>query len=43
MSLVPKKWFWYRIFGESLEDEAVPLNCAVNDNEILIVRKTRNH
>jgi predicted DNA-binding protein (UPF0251 family) len=35
MSLVLKKWFWNRLFGESLENEAVPLNCAVDERRFL--------
>ncbi len=39
MSLVLKKWFWYLLFGESLRDEAVPLNCAVNETKFLSFAK----
>jgi len=35
MSLVLKKWFWYRLFGKSFENEAVPLDCAVDETKFL--------
>ena len=35
MSLVLKKWFWNLLFGKSLENEAVPLDCAVDDTKFL--------
>ena len=39
MSLVLKKWFWFLLFGESLHDEAIPLNCAVNETQFLSFAK----
>ncbi|MDE2744333.1 MAG: helix-turn-helix domain-containing protein [Gemmatimonadota bacterium] len=39
MSLVLKKWFWYLLFGESLHDETIPLNCAVNETRFLSFAK----
>jgi predicted DNA-binding protein (UPF0251 family) len=35
MSLVLKKWFWNRLFGKSLKNEAVPLDCAVDESRFL--------
>lgn len=35
MSLVLKKWFWNLLFGKSLENEAVPLDCAVDETKFL--------
>ena len=35
MSLVLKKWFWNLLFGKSLENEAVPLDCAVDETRFL--------
>lgn len=35
MSLVLKKWFWNLLFGAFLEDEVVPLDCAVDERRFL--------
>jgi hypothetical protein len=35
MSLVLKKWFWSLLFGKSLENETVTLDCAVNETRFL--------
>lgn len=35
MSLVQKKWFWFRLFGDSLGKETVPVDCAINDAKLL--------
>ncbi len=35
MSHVLKKWFWNLLFGKSLENQAVPLDCAVNETKFL--------
>ena len=35
MSLVLKKWFWYLLFGKSLENKVVPLDYAVDEAKFL--------
>lgn len=35
MSLVLKKWFWSLLFGESLANETVPIDQAVDETKLL--------
>ena len=35
MSLALKKWFWNLLFGKSLKNEAVPIDCAVDETKFL--------
>ena len=35
MGLALKKWFWYRLFGEDLGHEEVPIDIAVDEAKLL--------